>query len=96
MAVKLEDTAEEIGADGISTEYDNGGGQKGTREDPRVRAYESLFRSYMAGMRTILAAIPEGTKEQKEEKPGRTVLELVREKHLDERSTGTSDQDRAG
>ena len=34
MQIKLEDAREEIGEAGLLTEYDNGGGQSGTRQNP--------------------------------------------------------------
>lgn len=83
MQVRLDDLREEIKGSEVVIEYNNGGGQKGVRENPVYTAYEKLWKSYMAGMGKILAALPEDlqaeAKPDEEAKP-RTVLELVREK----------------
>lgn len=36
-------------------EYDNGGGQTGTKENPEWTAYEKLLKSYQATLRAIAA-----------------------------------------
>lgn len=36
-------------------EYDNGGGQVGTKENPEWTAYEKLLKSYQATLRAIAA-----------------------------------------
>ncbi len=48
MKSKLDDAREAIGEEGITVEYDNGGGQSGVRENPAFRAYEAF------GKRTCL------------------------------------------
>lgn len=83
MQVRLDDLREEIKDSEVVIEYNNGGGQKGVRENPVYTAYEKLWKSYMAGMGKILAALPEDLQEEAkpdEEAKPRTVLELVREK----------------
>lgn len=82
MSAKLDDARDAIKNGQIVIPYDNGGGQKGLRESPLFKGYESLFRSYIAGMTKILDALPEETEEKKEEL-GRqkTMLEIVRERH---------------
>jgi hypothetical protein len=82
MKVKLDDAREAIKNSNIVISYDNGGGQKGIRENPLYKGYESLWRSYMAGMDRILSTLPdEEIKKEELEKP-KTMLELVREKHI--------------
>lgn len=84
MKVKLDEAREQIKEETITVEYDNGGGQKGIRENPVFKAYEALWKSYMLGMDKILGVIPV---EQQSDlmaqtdlvKP-QTVLEMVREK----------------
>lgn len=61
MKVKLDDAREDIGEDGLIVPYDNGGGQSGVRENPAFKAYEALWKSYSAGMATILDLLPEAT-----------------------------------
>lgn len=61
MKVKLDDAREDIGEDGLIVPYDNGGGQRGVRENPAFKAYEALWKSYSGGMATILDLLPEAT-----------------------------------
>lgn len=82
MKVKLDDTRETIKGSQTVIPYDNGGGQKGIRENPLFKGYESLWKSYMGGMDRILNALPKETVEaivQEIEKP-KTMLELVRDR----------------
>lgn len=86
MKVKLDDAQEHIKDSSVCIPYDNGGGQKGIRENPLFKGYEGLFKSYMAGMKTILSILPaqaEPVKKLELEKP-KTMLELVRDKHKKE------------
>lgn len=83
MKIKLDDTREKIKESSVVIPYDNGGGQKGLRENPLFKGYESLWKSYMAGMNRILDCLPQekiAEETEKVEKPA-TVLELVRNKH---------------
>ena len=85
MKAKLDDAREAIKNSNIVIAYDNGGGQKGIRENPLFKGYESLWRSYMAGMAKILDSLPQEQIEEAVdiEKPA-TMLELVRKKHRKE------------
>lgn len=85
MKVKLDDTRDKIKTSSVVVPYDNGGGQKGIRENPLFKGYESLWKSYISGMEKILAALPAEAQAIKEEveKP-KTMLELVRNKHKKE------------
>lgn len=83
MKAKLDDAREAIKNSNIVISYDNGGGQKGIRENPLFKGYESLWKSYMTGMSKILDCLPNEVVETAEEyieKP-KTVLDLVRSKH---------------
>lgn len=83
MRGKLDDTREAIKTSEVVIAYDNGGGQKGLRENPLFKGYYSLFKSYMRGLDAILDALPKEVAKAVEaevEQP-KTVLELVREKH---------------
>lgn len=83
MKVKLEEAREAIKTSNVVIPYDNGGGQTGLRENPLFKGYESLFKSYMAGMRVILDHLPpqaENARREEIEAP-KTMLELVRDKH---------------
>lgn len=83
MKAKLDDAREAIKNSNIVIAYDNGGGQRGIRENPLFKGYESLWRSYMAGMSKIIDALPAeaSVEEASAVEPPRTVLEIVREKH---------------
>ena len=83
MKAKLDDAREAIKHSQIAIPYDNGGGQKGLRENPLFKGYESLWKSYMQGMNRILDCLPQEIIEVETEvveKP-KTVLELVRSNH---------------
>ena len=56
--IKLDDAREAIKGSSVAIPYDNGGGQTGIRENPLFKGYESLWRSYMAGMNKILECLP--------------------------------------
>lgn len=62
MQIKLEDAREDIAEDGLTTEYDNGGGQSGIRENPAFKAYEALWKSYCAGLQIIMEPLPDAAK----------------------------------
>ncbi len=86
MKVKLDVTRERIKTTDVAIPYDNGGGQTGIRENPLFKGYESLFKTYMSGMRQILDMLPNeaiNVKKEEIEKP-KTMLELVRDKHRKE------------
>ena len=87
MKAKLDDAREQIRGSSIVIPYNNGGGQKGLRENPLFKGYENLWRCYAAGMNKILDAIPqEAQAEIKREEPQApaTILEIVRAKHKKE------------
>ena len=39
--------------EGLIDYYDNGGGQKGTRENPAIAAYQKLLKNYMAALDSL-------------------------------------------
>lgn len=83
MKAKLDDAREAIKNSNIVIAYDNGGGQKGIRENPLFKGYENLWRSYMAGMSKIIDCFPDevATIESESVDRPKTVLELVRNRH---------------
>lgn len=83
MKAKLDDAREAIKNSNIVVAYDNGGGQKGIRENPLFKGYENLWRSYMAGMSKIIDCLPDeiATVESEVVDKPKTVLELVRNRH---------------
>ena len=83
MKAKLDDTREQIRDTSVAIPYDNGGGQKGIRENPLFKGYSALWKSYMSGMTAIMAVLPRDIAEREAdniEKP-KTTLELIRNKH---------------
>lgn len=88
MCVKLEDAVEQIGEQGLTETYDNGGGQKGVRQSQLFQGYEALWKAYMAGMKVILDAVPEDKRPVAEAITGaeepESVLKLIRTKHKKE------------
>ena len=86
MRAKLDDTRDMVKTTQVVIKYDNGGGQSGLRENPIYKGYESLFKSYMSGMCTLLNYVPRKVLEEQAEevvKP-KTVLDIVRAKHKKE------------
>lgn len=83
MKVKLDDAREAVKTSNVVIPYDNGGGQKGLRENPLFKGYESLWKSYMSGMCKILECLPSEQVKQEVEtvETPKTMLELVRDKH---------------
>lgn len=84
MKAKLDDAREAIKNSNIVISYDNGGGQKGIRENPLFKGYESLWKSYLAGLDRIMSALPpekshEIVEEAEKTEPA-TVLSLVRKR----------------
>lgn len=82
MKVKLDDARQAIKNSSVVIPYDNGGGQKGLRENPLFKGYESLWKSYVSGMDKIISALPEEAEQPIDDtmKP-KSVLEIVRERH---------------
>lgn len=64
MKAKLDDARAHIGEDGITVEYDNGGGQTGVRENPAFRAYEALWKTYLSGLDVLLKLLPEQVEQE--------------------------------
>lgn len=82
MMVKLNDARALIRGSNIAIPYDNGGGQTGIRENPMFRGYEALWKSYMAGMKQIIEALPEEEEKRRAElERPKTMLEIVKERH---------------
>ena len=58
MRAKLDDAREDIANSPVCIAYDNGGGQKGIRENPLYKAYLNLWRGYMAGIEKYSSYLP--------------------------------------
>jgi hypothetical protein len=68
--VKLDETRKEMQHASVVCEYNNGGGQAGTRENPIFKAYINLWRAYMVGLDKFTSYLP---KELQEEAAGDSV-----------------------
>ena len=78
MCVKLEEASDAIAPSDVAIPYDNGGGQKGIRQNPHFQGYESLWKSYILGMTQIMGTVG-AQKDAKSEKLRPTsVIQLVR------------------
>lgn len=72
--LKLDETRMELMGASVVCEYDNGGGQSGTHENPAFKAYTNLWRGYMVGVEKFSSYLP---KEFQEEVTGGNALEAV-------------------
>ena len=61
MANKLKESRELMKDEPLVVEYDNGGGQKGIRENPHYTAYEKLMASYTKSLDQLSKIIEKGT-----------------------------------
>lgn len=75
--VALDECRKLLIKEGIVCKYDNGGGQKGTRENPRFKSYVSLYRIFISSFDKFLEYLPEDQKEDASENENITVLENV-------------------
>lgn len=75
--VTLDEASKELNGANIVIEYDNGGGQTGTRQNPLFKSVMDLWRGYLAGIDKIIQALP---KEAQAEARAQAVtpLEIVR------------------
>lgn len=56
MAQRLLTEGEKIPTESLVVEYDNGGGQTGTRENPFYPAYEKLLASFVKTLAAVQAS----------------------------------------
>ena len=83
MRAKLDDSRQLIKNSNIVVPYNNGGGQKGIRENPAFKGYEALWKAYMQGMNRILDTLPPEEIQEAVAPDIRpqTVLDAIRAKH---------------
>lgn len=76
MRLKLNETCDLIMNEQVICNYDNGGNQKGTHENPLFKGYLNLWRGYLNGLEKFTSYLP---KEMQTEVAGNniTVLEKV-------------------
>lgn len=65
MASKLTETRLQIQSEPLVIEYDNGGGQKGIRENPSFVAYEHMLTAYNKSLRQLTEIIDKGSSVRK-------------------------------
>lgn len=56
---KLADAREQFANTPLVLAYDNGGGQRGIRENPAIKAYNQLFRTYSDCIMSVVKLLPE-------------------------------------
>lgn len=97
MRIKLDETREQIKNTSVAIPYDNGGGQKGIRENPLFKGYYALWKSYLGGLQQLASYLP---KEMQDEVQGDVmtaldqVIQMKRQKN--ERKSDTTNKNRAG
>lgn len=87
MKIKLDELRTEIAGEDFMVEYDNGGGQKGIKENPKFKRYESFFKTFMLGMSKIIDELPDeivasGGVAVEGFQP-KSILEQIKDKHRD-------------
>lgn len=65
MADKLKESRELMKDEPLVIDYDNGGGQKGIRENPHYTAFEKLMASYTKSLDQLAKIIEKGTPARK-------------------------------
>ena len=65
MAGKLEESRKLLKNEPLVIEYDNGGGQKGIRENPHYTAYEHLQAAYNKALRQLTEIVEKGSPSRK-------------------------------
>ena len=53
MERKLEEARDDIADAPLAVEYDNGGGQRGTRKNPEIDAYNALMSNYVRALKQL-------------------------------------------
>lgn len=53
MERKLEEARDDIAGAPLAVEYDNGGGQTGTRKNPAIDAYNALMSNYVRALKQL-------------------------------------------
>ena len=64
MSKKIKESINEIKNEPLVIPYDNGGGQKGIRENPQYTAFEKLMASYTKSLRQLIEIVEKGSPTQ--------------------------------
>ena len=78
--VKLEETRDAIKNSQVVIPYDNGGGQKGLRENPLYKGYLNLWRGYIAGLEKLLSYLPAELQDQVTNEAETTLAKVIKMK----------------
>ena len=81
MRVELDAARVTIGEQGVAVPYDNGGGQTGIRQNPLFAGYSALWKSYMMGLKEILALVPTAAPELPKPETPQNVLTMIQGRH---------------
>ncbi len=63
MTVILEDLRDKISEDGVTSRYQNGNNQWGTKKSPEVEVYLSMIKNYITVIKTLCDMLPEKSSE---------------------------------
>ena len=77
MRVKLDETRDLMKNNQVICTYDNGGNQKGIRENPLYKGFYNLWKSYLAGLEKFTSYLPKEMQEE-EAQNAVSVLDQVR------------------
>lgn len=75
--VKLDETRELMKTQAVICTYDNGGGQKGIRENPIFKGYENLWKAYLAGLEKVLSYLPKDMQEEIKEDNKNVLMQVL-------------------
>ncbi len=64
LRIKLDEARRELQDASITIEYDNGGGQTGTRENPLFKGYIALWKAYLSGLEKYTSYLPKDLQEE--------------------------------
>ncbi len=66
MTVILEDLRDRISENGVTSKYQNGEKQWGTKKSPEVEVYLSMIKNYITVIKTLCDMLPEKSSEASE------------------------------
>lgn len=64
MSEKIEENIKSLKDEPLTIPYDNGGGQKGIRENPKYTAFEKLLATYNKSLRQLIEIVEKGSPSQ--------------------------------
>ncbi|OPZ91541.1 MAG: hypothetical protein BWY74_01945 [Firmicutes bacterium ADurb.Bin419] len=67
MAVTLEDLQNQINANGVVSEYQNGENQWGTKKSPEVEIYNTMIKNHVTVLKQLTDLLPKESKEEEDD-----------------------------